>query len=277
MKAKYKVNVNFFKKWNTKIAYVLGFTFADGNIHGRTLAWDICDKELLTKINKVMKSNYPIKKRKASFRLRMSNPILLEDLKRAGLIENKNKRGKFPNIPNLFLRDFVRGFLDGDGWIIVNTEKNEICLGFSAGNFEFLKGLVRKLNENLSLTTSNIRKKLKKGKESTTYQIEYYSTNAFNVIKYLYDDLKYDDLFLQRKFLKQLAARKVYEEKRRGTKKWRGIEYKFGLSMIDLLRKLLLEEKMNGVQIAKKLNIHSSSVYRWLEKTKVRIPNRRSK
>lgn len=278
---KYKINQGFFKHWNSRMAYILGFTFADGNIHHSALAWDLKDDiELLKKINKAMDSNYPIKKRKISVRLRIFNPVILNDIQKLGIIPNKTKICRFPNIPKKLLRDFIRGFLDGDGWITARRKKMEISIGFSNGSYKFLETLAKKLNKFLSLSTGNLRTKkkiTKKGKISITYAIEWYGQNAFRIIKFLYDDLRRNDLFLHRKYKKQMEARKIYKEISSGPKKYREIEKKYKLSMPRLLQKLLVEEKYTERKIAQKLGVHSSSIHRWLEKTRIRLPKRKSK
>ena len=43
---KYSVNEKFFDKWTSQMAYILGFTFADGNIYKTSLAWDIQKRDL---------------------------------------------------------------------------------------------------------------------------------------------------------------------------------------------------------------------------------------
>jgi len=278
---KYRVNQDFFKTWNSQMAHILGFTFADGNIHYSTLAWDLKDDvKLLRKINKAMGSNYPIKKRKHSFRLRISNPFILQDIQKLGITPNKTRTCLFPDVPEEFLRDFIRGFLDGDGWIVTRKAKTEISVGFSNGSYQFLKGLTEKLNKLLYLTANNLRAKkkiTKKGKVSTTYGIEWYSRNAFKIVKFLYDDLQKNDLFLQRKYKKQMEARKIYEEILSGSKKYREIEKKYKLPMQELLRELLIDEKYTGKKIAEMLEVHSSTIFRWLEKTKVRLSKRKSR
>ena len=50
-----KVNKNFFKKWSSEMAYVLGFFMADGSIDvnprgSQYFSIQICDKELLEEI-----------------------------------------------------------------------------------------------------------------------------------------------------------------------------------------------------------------------------------
>lgn len=271
----YNVDVNFFKIWNSKMAYVLGLTFSDGNIYKTTLSWQLQmrDKELLFRTRNAMKSNYPIEFsiKKNAVRLRISNPLLIESLKQFGLIPNKSK---FPSVPSRFLRDFIRGFLDGDGWIISGKRKNEICVGFASHDRKFLEELVRHLNGHVPLTSNNLRAKekvTKKGKISVLHQIEWYGTNAFNIIKFLYNDLKNDDLYLERKYKLQLEARKFYAESKKG-RRWKEVERKYNMPMEKLLSRLFIDKKLNGVQIAEILGISSAATYRWLEKTKLRIP-----
>ena len=274
----YNVDVNFFKSWNSKMAYVLGLTFSDGNIYKNTLSWQLQmrDKELLFKIRDVMKCDYPIEfsTKKNAVRLRISNPLLVESLKRFGLPSYKIE---FPEVPAEFLRDFARGFLDGDGWIIADKDRMEISVGFSNGSQEFLEELVKGLNKHVPLANNHlrVRKKItKKGKLSITYGIEWYGMNALNVLRFLYDNLKDDDLYLKRKCRRQLEARSIYAEIKKG-RKWREIEFKYKMPMKELLFKLFAEQKLDGAQIAEAIGVSSASVYRWLERTKIRTPTKR--
>jgi hypothetical protein len=260
------------------MAYILGLIFSDGNVYKTTLSWQLQmrDKELLFKIRDAMKSDYPIKfsTKKSAVRLRVSNPLLIESLKQFGLTLDGIK---FPNIPGEFVRDFIRGFLDGDGWIIANVRKHEICVGFVSHDYGFLGELVKQLNKHVLLTHNNLRTKkriTKKGKTSTIHQIEWYGTNALNIIKFLYNGLKDHDLYLERKYKRQLEARSLYAEIKKG-RRWKEVESKCGTSMGKLLSKLHTKKKLTGVQMAKMLGVSSASIYRWLEKTKVRLPIKR--
>lgn len=274
---KYKINTNFFKVWNSRVAYLLGFILADGGFEPKqlTLALKRGDKELLKKINQALCSDYPIKPGRNAERLRISNPIILQDLQQLGLKFNKMENNSIPNVPFRFLRDFVRGYLDGDGWITTNKRKMEISIGFSTGNRNFLQDLVKKLNKALNLNVNNLRKRkkiTKKNKIAVCYSIEYYSNNAYKIIRYLYDNLQEDDLFLSRKYQKQLKAREIYEELKRGSKLWRRIERRSKIPMKELLNKLYFEENLDGLRIAERLGVHSSSIYRWLAKTGIKFP-----
>jgi endogenous inhibitor of DNA gyrase (YacG/DUF329 family) len=281
---KYKINIDFFKKPTPQMAYILGFFMADGRLERNSVYFVVGkreDRQILEKINNAMESNYPIKQRKdGSFRLRIHNPIIIRDLRKLGINFGKMKNVSLPKIPSSLFRDFVRGFLDGDGWIGSNRRKMEISVGFSSGNYKFLKVLIEKLNATLNLTTHNLRKRekiTKKNKNSTYYQIEYYSENAHKILNYLYENLREDDLFLLRKYQRYLKAMKIYKELKRGSKLWRKVERKFNVPMEQLLKKLYFGEKLTGVEIADELKVHSSSIYRWLAKTGVKFPTPKQK
>lgn len=282
---KYKINIDFFKRQSSQMAYILGFLLADGRLEPTGISFVVGkkkDKPLLEKINQAMESNYPIEERKdGSFRLRIFNPIIIQDLRRLGCNFGKMKNSTIPNISSQFFRDFVRGYLDGDGWITGDRKDMEISIGFSSGNQNFLQNLIKKLNRKLNLSRNNLRKKeklTKNNKISIYYQVEYYSNNAYKIIRYLYDNLRKNDLFLLRKYQKQLKAREIYEDLTRGTKLWRRVEDKYKLPMEKLLFKLYKEKGLNGLQIAQKLDVHSSSIYRWLSKTGIRfsVPKQRT-
>lgn len=260
------------------MAYVLGLTFSDGNIYKSTLSWELRlgDKGLLFKVARAMKSNYPIRlyEKRNSAELRISNREIVKDLKQLGFVPDKIK---FPFIPQEFLRHFVRGFLDGDGWIIASKNRREISVGFTNGNQKFLKKLVKKLNTQVTLTKNHLRmgrKRTKKGKLSVWYSVEWYGTNALNVLKFLCDDLEGDDLFLNRKYERWIQARNLHVEIKKG-RRWRWIERKFNTPMKKLLSELCIQKKLNGVQIAKVLGVSTASVYRWLEKAGIRQPVKR--
>lgn len=162
------------------MAYILGFTFADGNVYKTTLSWDLKeDRELLEKINQAMDSNYPIHRRKASFRLRISNPVIVSDLQNLGVYQNKSKKMQFPKVHPEFFSHFARGFFDGDGWIYIRESRNEISVGFANGSQKFLKEFIYRLFGYLGLMTDNFRikrKVTKRGIRTAVYQVDYFSS-----------------------------------------------------------------------------------------------------
>lgn len=281
-KLKYFVDERFFNNWTSQMAYVLGFTFADGNIYITTLGWDVQkrDLEILTKIKKALDATYPISlQRGSSYRFRISNQMLIEGAIRLGLFPKKNFRSTLPKIPTNLFRHFLRGYLDGDGWVVIRQSKNEIDVGFANGNEAFLRLLNKKISEALDIKPGRVRKKSKitpKLKRAITYQLEFYSSTAFKIIDWAYQNLERDDLFLQRKHVKYLKAKELNEFLTSGTKKVRVIQKREGKPIKQILKELYEDEKLDGVQMANRLGVHSSSIYRWLAQTGIKYPVKRS-
>ena len=277
---KYSVNEKFFDKWTSQMAYILGFTFADGNIYKTSLAWDIQkrDLNLLINIKKAMGSTYPITNRSNSVRLRMSNQNLNKSVAAKGLIENKAKRMDLPEIPKKFASHFVRGFLDGDGWIVSRNNRNEVDLGFVSGNKIFLENISHLIYKNTEVS-GRVREKNKitpKGFKSKTFLMEFYSNNSIKVANWIYSDLGSEDIFLERKYAKYLSAVELYKYLNSGASEIsRTIQRRLKKPMKDILNDLNKNKHLDGFQIADILGVHSSSVYRWLEKTGVKYVEHR--
>ncbi len=255
------------------MAYILGFTFADGNIYKTSLAWDVQkrDIDILKKINSALDSTYPIEERKNSYRLRISNQILIKGALSKRLLPRKSLRLTFPEVPKKLLRHFIRGYLDGDGWIVQRFGRNEVDLGFVCGNRTFLRSLEDQINNILGIS-SRIRIKNKitnNGIKSTTYLLEYYSSNAILVADWLYEDIKENCIYLERKYQKFLEAKKIYNLIWSRFKSKGVIQRKFGRSLKNILFELS-NQKLNGMQIARYLGTSKSSVYRWLESTRIK-------
>jgi hypothetical protein len=150
---KYKVNDNFFKKWSSNMAYVLGFWFADGNMRKRlgagnfSIAQQTKDEYILKNILSAMKCNNPIYQsstRKNSSVFEISSEEIYRDLIKLGGTPCKSKNIKLPYVPLKFFPDFLGGLFDGDGCVSKRYPKNQnpyyisfIC----SGSIKFLEQL----------------------------------------------------------------------------------------------------------------------------------------
>ncbi len=123
-------NKDFFKTWSDEMAYVLGLMMSDGyvftnprgsNYFGITST----DLEIVEKLRTILASNHKIGiKRvknpnwKTRYVLQIGSKDVVAELSKFGIIQNKSLNIKFPqNIPDRFLRHFVRGYFDGDGGV----------------------------------------------------------------------------------------------------------------------------------------------------------------
>lgn len=133
-KRTYVVDESFFKVINTEEkAYILGFICADGHIERDRLriTVSIKDKDILNKIRSAMHSNHPIKEvqrinpynkteRKilTLVDLTINSVELVRPLFNMGLTTNKTytlNGNILRYIPKYLMRDFLRGYFDGDG------------------------------------------------------------------------------------------------------------------------------------------------------------------
>lgn len=151
-------NENFFKKWSPEMAYVLGFFAADGNmcIHrngGKFLEFTSCDRGILVKIKKLLNSSHKISTRlrdTKSYRIQIGSKEMFTDLLKLGMLPAKSLVLKFPEVPVEYLRDFIRGYFDGDGCVSVGRYwhkdrsqwKWEITSRFTSGSKDFLEKLL---------------------------------------------------------------------------------------------------------------------------------------
>ena len=130
----YKVDENFFKCINTEEkAYILGFICADGHIEKDRLniTVSIKDRDILEKIRYAMHSNHPIKEVQRTnpykktnrenlilSELMIGSVELVKPLFNMGLTTNKTytlNGDILKYIPKYLIRDFLRGYFDGDG------------------------------------------------------------------------------------------------------------------------------------------------------------------
>ena len=117
-RTKYKIDVNFFSQDNSIFWYWLGFMFADGHIEGNRCVINLGSKDYYFLEDLTRKiSNHPINDtHERCVQWKLYNKGLVNWLENTfGLIENKTFTMQFPEVPNKYLPDFIRGYFDGDG------------------------------------------------------------------------------------------------------------------------------------------------------------------
>lgn len=206
------INDNFFSEYNSESCYWAGFICADGhieawNMHGRSTPnyklkiilseKDRCHLELFANS---IGEDIPIKKRNVTLNngktypqieLKISRKQICLDLMDKFEIAHTNKSMKefiSDKIPAEFLPDFVRGCIDGDGWVKGTSNAIGLC-----GSYELCSQVSKIFYDKLGINEYEPRRDGK----SDLFRIEYYSkANLTSIYKYLYKD---NSIFLHRK------------------------------------------------------------------------------
>lgn len=190
------------------MAYVLGFFAADGcmlkNQRGaHFIEFQITDKDLLIKIQKLLGSNHKIAERnlkinwKTAYRLQIGNKSIFSDLLSLGFTPRKSKTIKLPNISDKYFRHFTRGYFDGDGNVHVQKRQDRksksliIQTHFTCGSQNFLIHFQEKLRSLALAEGGNIVY------YSGAHRLRFSIKDSIKLYKFMYHDTK--DLFLARK------------------------------------------------------------------------------
>ena len=143
------------------MAYILGFFAADGTMIANNrgayfIEFHVTDKDIILKIRKVLGSNHKIsirdrgvKEWKLGYRLQIGSKEMFNDLSLLGFKPNKSKKMEMPEIPTDLVRDFVRGYFDGDGCVYFKKhfrkDRNKyswvFTTRFTCGTRSFLESL----------------------------------------------------------------------------------------------------------------------------------------
>lgn len=194
-------------------AYWLGFIFADGWItHTKNNSYELGielneqDKQQLIDFNNELGGQHVIKhayhqkyicghhspSATSSVCIRIYSKQIFDDLVSHNICECKTLKPDFPIVEDKLFFDFLRGYLDGDGCIYVNSQHyNKSCVHFTASHNEVLKYIQQKMLQ------YNIQSSIYQEKERK-YRLYFNYQNALSLLDLIY----YSDQVqkLQRKY-----------------------------------------------------------------------------
>lgn len=230
--SKYKYNKDYFSKIDSEDkAYWLGFLYADGSINrfykgdklrSMTLELGLAykDKHHLEKFKECTDSNIPIFERTnklngkeyKSVRIQWNNTKVCYDLCDLGCTPHKTYDIRLPSsdiVPKEFMRDFLRGFFDGDGCINISEMNGKPHIQVT------LTGMPEMLTDisDFLISEGIIRKtpKLRDDKRSNAYSIFFYGADSNKeLLDYLYKDAT---IYLDRKYEKYVDFYKDFDYK----------------------------------------------------------------
>jgi len=151
---KHKVNEDFFKNWSKQMAWVLGLFITDGTISDQTNTVSLTQKDenILRMVAKYMEADYvlaSIRPTRLTPTLIINSKVIKKDLENLGIVANKSLTVAFPNVPDEYLPSFIRGVIDGDGWV----DHEGYAMNITSGSKAFAKS-THKVFQSWSLFTA---------------------------------------------------------------------------------------------------------------------------
>ncbi len=219
-----ELNHDFFKKWSSEMAYVLGFFAADGsmlcnNRGAHFIEFTITDRVILEAIRNAVGSTHKITRRernkgvwKTQYRLQIGSKQWYADLLRLGFTQNKSNTLKFPKIAKRYFGSFVRGYFDGDGCVYFKKHRVKhritkiwvfITL-FTCGSYSFLEDLHARLLKS-GIKGGHISRK------KSGYDMGFSRYDSLALYRLMYHTAEVSNMFLPRKRKKLERAIKVLE------------------------------------------------------------------
>lgn len=199
---KYSLNEHYFDVIDTPSkAYLLGILITDGCVwkpksHGSYYCkLAMADEDIIKFLKAELDANYPVKFDilKRVYSITLCSKTLFFSLKGYGIIPNKTFYTIYPQNLNGFDGDFIRGCLDGDGFIIHykgRYPRNRI--GW-AGTYNLLYQIEKTLRENCGLKF----KKIYSNKKSFILQYQA-KDDIEKLTNYIYANAN-DSFYLKRK------------------------------------------------------------------------------
>lgn len=200
-------------------AYWLGFIFGDGWIETNRkhssdmlgLALSESDESHIIKFQKSIKSNHLIHRynygkgaysnNKKYSRLQIKSDKIVADLMKYGLIPNKTNKNFSPkDIPNNFLRHFIRGFFDADGSLPLRKVKQ----GYAVGSVSITKNpeMLGFIEKSTNLKWKHYYRKKDNPQCLTIYL--YGKEQQMSFLDYIYEDAT---IYLDRKYDKYIEIK----------------------------------------------------------------------
>lgn len=200
---KHTVNEDYFKMASPEMFYILGYISADGNIswnlkkgyYSLTITASKKDKEHLEKVRNLLNSSKPLlySQSTKSYRLIVNSKQICLDLMKFGILPKKSLTILFPDLPDKYLKDYIRGYVDGDGSLrYCNRPRSPYFeLSICSGSMDFIKSLENKIFQKLK-----IKSKISKNKNNC-FILRYSCQRGLVLARWIYENAS---LYLSRKF-----------------------------------------------------------------------------
>lgn len=194
----------FFAEWSSEMAWVLGLMFTDGNVsigprNYRAILYSV-DPDMIEQVSEIMRLKYkPIWRDSRIWSLAVGGKLDCDDLIALGCVPNKSRIIQFPDVPEQYVADFIRGLWDGDGCIFVRDRRRDVTYHgkpnqktyqemttyYVSGSRDFVVSLEQTVRNYVGIEA---RVKEKRGAYNPYYIINYYHRNSLKLVEWLYRD-----------------------------------------------------------------------------------------
>ena len=135
--------------------YIIGLIITDGNIScdNKKITLSLTDKEIIETLafylidmerRKIYVSTPKLKNANPAYTLINTNSQSIQKLNALGIMSQKTYKTIMPQIPKLYMYDFLRGVLDGDGCIYVSSivkGRKYFAISITTGSQQFAQDL----------------------------------------------------------------------------------------------------------------------------------------
>ena len=157
---------DFFKKESAEKYYILGLLYSDGFLSKNSsgskeyVGLKLIDKQILDDISVLIGCKEPVKcgitsANNQMYKIEFRDNEIVSDLKKIGLHRQKTLTITYPDMPEEYHKDFIRGEFDGDGCIHFALKKDRInsyVTNFQiVGTFDLLNGISQHIGVNVRI------------------------------------------------------------------------------------------------------------------------------
>ena len=221
--------------WHPELAYAIGLIATDGNLSmdGRHISLTSSDIEQLTNFKKCLGTNAKLARnapgsfsRNPSHRVQFSDSKFYRQLLAVGLSPRKTGSLGALQIPSLFFRDFLRGVIDGDGSIVLYTDRYRSYKGtryeylrayvtITSASLPFLQWIHATLQQGLSVRGSVLKQSGQPHAIRPIWRLRFAKTDSIKLFHWIYYSKHIPCLMRKRSLAEHaLATFQLFRDKR---------------------------------------------------------------
>lgn len=179
-----KQRVLFEEQWTPELSYFIGLIASDGCLYRGKDSYVVSiklqksDRNILDKLHNIFKIGNTYCTSDDMYTYRIYSKSFYNFLIGIGLTEKKSKSLTMPDIPSQFIKDFVRGYFDGDGYIYYGIRKWRS--GFCSASPSFLKEIQKIIQKEAGVSSNSI------SKSKHCFEIKLYIKDTKSLCKWMY-------------------------------------------------------------------------------------------